>query len=439
MPDRQRQVRPRRRRDRHRLRGVPRGRHPRHDRCGPRRAPAWSASSARRRGGDHRPELPNVVFAAGRVQAWLLGSGWGDGPTASGDRPRSTPGSRWSRRRRPAPPAGPACPARVLLTPHAGELARLLDCERAEVEADPLARSGPGPTGPVRPCCSRGRPSWSPCRAPDGHPGRARPGLDRAGRLGRHPRRDLRRPARRRGRARTAAALAASVQALTAARLPGPLPPQELARGAPWCRRARTAQELGDEPPSTRHGVGRDRPGRLRGQHRALHAHVAPAAVMVVVKADAYGHGMVVCARAAREAGPTGSGSPRPPRRWPCARRGPRSGAGLAVRTGEDLTALLAADVDVSAQSEQRRRDRRGATIAERRHGSTSRSTPGCPATAPPWGLAAVCRPRGGGAGRSRGGRRLWSHFAAADEPALPRSMINRWLEVAYQVALTPG
>ena len=34
-----------------------------------------------------------------------------------------------------------------------------------------------------------------------------------------------------------------------------------------------------------------------------LRAHVAPTAVMVVVKADAYGHGMIECARVAREAG----------------------------------------------------------------------------------------------------------------------------------------
>lgn len=36
---------------------------------------------------------------------------------------------------------------------------------------------------------------------------------------------------------------------------------------------------------------------------RAIAAHVAPAEVMVVVKADAYGHGIVPCARAARAAG----------------------------------------------------------------------------------------------------------------------------------------
>ncbi|HYI59485.1 MAG TPA: alanine racemase, partial [Microlunatus sp.] len=34
-----------------------------------------------------------------------------------------------------------------------------------------------------------------------------------------------------------------------------------------------------------------------------LRRHVAPAAVMVVVKAEAYGHGMIECARVAREAG----------------------------------------------------------------------------------------------------------------------------------------
>ncbi|QMU72700.1 alanine racemase [Streptacidiphilus sp. P02-A3a] len=41
----------------------------------------------------------------------------------------------------------------------------------------------------------------------------------------------------------------------------------------------------------------------LRGNIRALRARIGSAAVMSVVKADAYGHGMVPCARAAVEAG----------------------------------------------------------------------------------------------------------------------------------------
>src|SRR5699024_7538886 len=85
--------------------------------------------------------FPNVVRAAGRVQARVLGSGWGRRP--DGDRvvdEALTDGL-------PAAldadalgylPSGPLGEG-VLLTPHAGELARLLDTERDEVEADPVA------------------------------------------------------------------------------------------------------------------------------------------------------------------------------------------------------------------------------------------------------------------------------------------------------------
>ena len=50
----------------------------------------------------------------------------------------------------------------------------------------------------------------------------------------------------------------------------------------------------------------------LRGNIRALRARTGPADVMSVVKADAYGHGMVPCARAALEAGATWLGTATP-------------------------------------------------------------------------------------------------------------------------------
>lgn len=84
-------------------------------------------------------QLPNVVFSPGRVQARLLGSGWGDRPDGTAmiaavldegvpavvdaDGLRFLPES---------------VPSGWLLTPHAGELARLLDLERSAVEADPV-------------------------------------------------------------------------------------------------------------------------------------------------------------------------------------------------------------------------------------------------------------------------------------------------------------
>ncbi|NDZ87282.1 alanine racemase, partial [Streptomyces sp. SID10115] len=47
----------------------------------------------------------------------------------------------------------------------------------------------------------------------------------------------------------------------------------------------------------------------LRANVRALRAHAPDAAFMAVVKADGYGHGMVPCARAARQAGATWIGT----------------------------------------------------------------------------------------------------------------------------------
>jgi ADP-dependent NAD(P)H-hydrate dehydratase / NAD(P)H-hydrate epimerase len=84
-----------------------------------------------------RADFPEVVPGDGQVQAWVVGSGGGDGsadqvtislatgtPTViDADGLRHLP-ARLSRD--------------VLLTPHAGELARLLDVDRSDVEARPL-------------------------------------------------------------------------------------------------------------------------------------------------------------------------------------------------------------------------------------------------------------------------------------------------------------
>ena len=43
--------------------------------------------------------------------------------------------------------------------------------------------------------------------------------------------------------------------------------------------------------------------GAFRANVAALRAHVGRAELMVVVKADGYGHGMLACAREARAAG----------------------------------------------------------------------------------------------------------------------------------------
>lgn len=84
-------------------------------------------------------QLPNVVFSPGRVQAHLFGSGWGeraDGAdvlarAAEEGLPAVVDADGLSYLPKPAP-------ANWLLTPHAGELARLLRKERSWVEDDPV-------------------------------------------------------------------------------------------------------------------------------------------------------------------------------------------------------------------------------------------------------------------------------------------------------------
>ncbi len=79
---------------------------------------------------------PEVV-GAGRVQAWVVGSGSGDGADGTlaealaDDVPLVVDADALVHLEAPAP-------AHAVLTPHAGELARLLDVEREQVEARPL-------------------------------------------------------------------------------------------------------------------------------------------------------------------------------------------------------------------------------------------------------------------------------------------------------------
>ena len=85
-----------------------------------------------------RAAHPEVVAGSGRVQSWVIGSGLGDhvdahliGEIYSGDEPVliDADGLRYLPLRFTLP---------VLLTPHAGELSRLLDVPRDEIEANRL-------------------------------------------------------------------------------------------------------------------------------------------------------------------------------------------------------------------------------------------------------------------------------------------------------------
>ena len=189
--------------------------------------------------------LPNIVFAAGRVQAHLLGSGWGDrldGSQAVADAVDSgLPGVLDADGLRYGPEK---LPESWLLTPHAGELAKLLGVERAEVEDDPLAavRAGVERTGATvllkgstqlvaRPGVTTvglavPGPAWTGQAGSGDTLGGLCAAVVAAGRP-----------------AYEAALLAASLQAVTAAAHPGPLPPHVLAQrcadqlGAWWQER----------------------------------------------------------------------------------------------------------------------------------------------------------------------------------------------------------
>ena len=162
----------------------------------------------------------------------------------------------------------------------------------------------------------------------------------------------------------------------------------------------------------------------LRANVAALAAHVGGSALMVVVKADAYGHGMVPCAREARAAGASWLGVATP-------------GEALALRAAgdagpllcwlygpaEDLSPLVAADVDVSAASvEDISRLAAAAAVVEhvaRVHlkVDTGLSRNGAPEHGWDELFVAAAEAEGAGAIRLVG---LWSHLAAADEPGHP-------------------
>ena len=170
--------------------------------------------------------FPSVVLADGQVQAVVAGSGWG---ALADARPRLREAME---RRVPLVIDADALkllpadlPAETLLTPHAGELARLLGVERGEIEADPVAAAvlAAGRFGAT--VLLKG--AIQPVASPDGSVRLALPGPAwtaqagsgdvLAGACGTLLAAGL--PAGRAG------LMAASLQALTASRFPGPHPP----------------------------------------------------------------------------------------------------------------------------------------------------------------------------------------------------------------------
>ena len=123
----------------------------------------------------------------------------------------------------------------------------------------------------------------------------------------------------------------------------------------------------------------------VRHNVRTLAALATPAALMTVVKADGYGHGIVEVGRAARDGGATWLGVATVPEALALRDAGD-TGRILCWLTlpadVEDgsLTRAIEADVDITAYTVERLDQIVAAGAATGAHASSSRSTPACPA-----------------------------------------------------------
>ncbi|MBW8817164.1 MAG: alanine racemase [Streptomyces sp.] len=163
----------------------------------------------------------------------------------------------------------------------------------------------------------------------------------------------------------------------------------------------------------------------LRANVRALRAHASGAAVMAVVKSDAYGHGAVPCARAAVEAGARWLGTATPEEALALRK------AGLPGRImcwlwtpGGPWREAIEADLDVSVGGLWALRElvaaarEAGLPARVQLKADTGLGRGGCQ-PGEDWAelVAEALRAQSEGLLRVTG---LWSHFACADEPGHP-------------------
>ncbi|GGW29911.1 alanine racemase [Streptomyces lucensis JCM 4490] len=174
----------------------------------------------------------------------------------------------------------------------------------------------------------------------------------------------------------------------------------------------------------------------LRANVRTLRARAQGAALMAVVKSDAYGHGAVPCARAAVEAGATWLGTATPEEALAL------RAAGLDTRVlcwlwvpGGPWREAVEADIDVSLSGMWALRE---VTEAARRAGRPARvqlkadtglGRNGCQPADWPELVGEALRAEREGLVRITG---LWSHFACADEPGHPSiaAQLDRFREM---------
>ncbi|WP_328537192.1 alanine racemase [Streptomyces sp. NBC_00344] len=162
----------------------------------------------------------------------------------------------------------------------------------------------------------------------------------------------------------------------------------------------------------------------LRANVHALRARAPRARLMAVVKADAYGHGMLPCARAALRAGADWLGTATP--QEALALRAAGIGARLLCwlwTPGGPWRAAIEADIDVSvsaiwaldevcAAAQQS-----GRTARVQLKADTGLGRGGCQPADWPELIGAALAAEAGGLVKVTG---LWSHYACADEPGHP-------------------
>lgn len=173
----------------------------------------------------------------------------------------------------------------------------------------------------------------------------------------------------------------------------------------------------------------------LRSNVRRLREIAGPARVMAVVKADAYGHGLVPCARAAVEGGAAWLGTALPDEALAL------RAAGLEVpiltwlhAPGDDFAALVRADVDVSISGQWALHEvldaaeRAGRTARIQLKADTGLGRNGIQPHDWPLVVDEAVKAERSGLAEVTG---LWSHFACADEPGHPsiRQQLTRFHE----------
>ncbi|MBA3783642.1 MAG: alanine racemase, partial [Nocardioides sp.] len=185
----------------------------------------------------------------------------------------------------------------------------------------------------------------------------------------------------------------------------------------------------------------------IRHNVETLARLVAPSALMVVVKADGYGHGMLPVARAAREAGAPWLGVATIDEALQLRREGD-TGRLLCWLTvpGEDYDTALRDDVDVTAYALAElaeiaaAAERTGVTARVQLKVDTGLSRGGAPTAIWPDVVEEARRLEIAGLLSITG---IWSHFAASDEPDHPandaqQKVFDEALDIAHDAGLRP-